>query len=740
MEPNKTDYKKYYMIGAVVYVIILLILLATLAGQVENPSLSFGAALGNAFSRINDYRFQAFYPITGKFGTVMIVTLVFWMALYLYILKEKQKYKMALGKESGSAKWNTNLKAFDKKRNYPYGKPEHSYEQNAIITQDVFLGLDGFKTQRNLNILVIGGSGAGKSRFFCKPNLLQADDKTSFVVTDPKGELLETTGQFLKDQGYKVVVFNLTDMAHTYRYNPFDYIRKEEDVLVLVNCLIKNTTPPDSHGGDPFWEKSETALLEAIFFYLWQHCEKEKRDFTHVMELLRECQVDEDKGDTVSEFDKKFIEIGNKNPQDLGYKSYQTFKMGAGKTLKSILISCAVRLNTFDIPAVANMIRTDLDNPELNINLMELGFEKTALFCVIPSADDTYNFIVSMMYSQLFETLYYYQEHGATWKGNEYSRLTHRVRFLLDEFCNIGQIPTFEKKLATMRSYGLSCAIIVQNKKQLEEMYDKKTEGLIGNCDTTLFLGSPEPETLKYISERLGNTTITARNTSQSKGRNGSYSESHNQTQRALMTPDEIGKMSEKNCIAFIRGYDPFFGPKYNYPDHPNYKYTADADDSKKYDLIALFKEIESNNLLKKEEETRKQLTAPEVEKEEVPPVVAITKNVIHDPMDSIANDLRIMMAKQEETFGSSTESNNINESGKKETVKTSNATIVQLSEKENSESDSSSRKELTPKSTEKTIKRDAKEDSTRDSLAMTFLEGDESSSNSDLFDGLDED
>lgn len=429
-------------------------------------------------------------------------------------------------------------------------------------------------------------NGAGKSRFYVKPNLLLASDDpnkgTSYVITDPSGELLESCGTFLKQKGYKIRVLNLTDMEHSSCYNPFDYINTEEDVLILINCLIKNTTPAGKGGGDPFWEKSETALLSALFFFLWKHRPEEERNFTSVMKLLRAANIDENDSSTESPLDKIFNEIGQNDPNDMGYKSYQTFRMGAGKTLKSILISAAVRLNSFEIPAVANMVTHDYLHPEKNLDLRQVGMEKTALFCIIPSADDTYNFIVAMMYYQLFSTLYYTYDHDK-------KQLNYPVRFMLDEFANIGQIPDFDKKLATMRKYKISCAIILQNLKQLEEMYDKKAEPLIGNCDTILFLGSSEASTLEYVSKKLGTTTVKVKNYSKSRGTTGSSSESENSTKRELMTPDEVGLMNTNDCILFLRGEKPFYGPKYKYEKHPNFKYTKDADESLKYDLPTEF-------------------------------------------------------------------------------------------------------------------------------------------------------
>ena len=591
MKPKKKNSEMMLIAIGCVWLLLMVLTAAASSATMADPTLNFFSAFLDSPSRISTMGLDAFRPSSSKFpSNAFMVTFVFGMAVLLYWINEKRNAHMLAGKESGSAEWNTDIRKYNETFTSPYGKPTVD-GKNAILTQDIFMGMNGKKTKRNLNTLVIGGAGAGKSRFYVKPNVLQDETDCNFVITDPSGELLESCGSFLEERGYKISVLNLTYMAASYCYNPFDYIRKEEDVPVLINCLIKNTTPPGSSKGDPFWEKSETALLTAIFFYLRYHRPANDRNFASVMKLLRAANIDEEDSSSQSPLDIIFESIGEKDKNDVGYKSYQTFRMGAGKTLKSILISAAVRLNSFEIPAVAALIRHDYEHEERNIDLKALGCsdQKMALFCILPQADDTYNFIVSMMYYQLFESLYYYAEH-------EEGGLKHPVRFMLDEFCNIGQIPDFDKKLATMRKYGLSCSIICQNKKQLEEMYDKKTEGIIGNCDEFLFLGSPEPDTQKYVSDRLGKTTITVRNSSRSQGRSSSSSSSYNQTGRELLTPDEVGRMPDTDCILFVRGELPFYGKKYDYVNHPNYKYTGDANKDNKYDIVKKFS-MEDNDI-----------------------------------------------------------------------------------------------------------------------------------------------
>ena len=592
MKPKKFNVVKVLGGMSVIYVIIAVMLEIATAAMKADKRISFISALSQVGARISKEGIGAFTPFNQQaFVQYLGIFTLFYVLICTYIIiQEKMKLRDVIGNEAGSAEWNNDLDGYNKKYTFPYGSPKRAYEENTILTDDVFMGLDGRKTQRNLNTLVIGGSGAGKSRFYVKPNILQAGyADTSFVVTDPSGELLESCGKFLKDKGYKVQVLNLTDMRHSFCYNPFDYIREPEDILILINCLIKNTTPPGQHGGDPFFEKAETALLQAIFFFLWEQRPPEDRNFSSVMQLLRAANVDENNSSGKTPLDNIFDEIGKNDPDNMGYKSYQTFRMGSGKTLKSILISAAVRLNAFEIPAVANMVNHDYKHPEKNIDLTKVGEEKTALFCIIPSADDTYNFIVAMMYYQLFSTLYYSYDHDK-------KPLKYPVRFMLDEFANIGQIPDFDKKLATMRKYKISCAIILQNLKQLEEMYDKKAEPLIGNCDEILFLGSSEASTLEYISKKLGKTTVRSRGTSSSKSSSsGSVSKSINQTGRELLTPDEVGLIKTTDCILFVRGEKPFFGPKYVYDNHPNYKYTADASSDNAYDLNEVFEEMEAN-------------------------------------------------------------------------------------------------------------------------------------------------
>lgn len=464
-------------------------------------------------------------------------------------------------------KWNTDFKKYNKIYSDPPKSQKNDGPKNLILSQNVKLNMDIRETRLNNNMLVIGDARSGKTRFIIEPNLLQAN--CSYCITDPSGEILASTGTFLEEQGYKIKVFNLVDMQKSNCYNPFNYIRDDQDVIQLINCLIKNTNN-GKKGGDPFWEKSETALLQAIIFYLIKHRPKEEHNFSNVMKLLRAATIDEDNPNTKSPLDLIYEQIGIEEPMDIGYKAYQTFKKSVGDKLNHVLNSCAVRLDVFNIMAVDNLTNKD------DIDLCSLGDEKQALF-IIPTTDATFNFLVSMMYSQLFETLYfhaetecpkgyyikdeknkmicfkgtkeeadaYIAEHPEYHKEKGSYRVAHHVRFMLEEFANIGLIPDFAQKLATMRKYELSCTIILQNLAQLKSLYkDYECECIIGNCAAIVFLGSRHLETLEYISKILNEKKVTT-------------------------TPTELSFMDDKKCIVMIRGLKPFFDDKYEYSKTP---------------------------------------------------------------------------------------------------------------------------------------------------------------------------
>ena len=580
MKPDLLINKMRFIFAGFCY--LLACFLSCHMGVVQENGGNFITILMQAVMHMSSNKFDISPTLYG-FKCWFFFTLIFAIACAFLVVEGQKAQKEAIGIEDGSARWNTDMAKFNRQYTDPKDSAVNDGAYNMILTDSVFLSMNTWQTRRNNNVMVIGGSGAGKSRFFVKPNLLQAN--CSYVITDPAGELLETQASFLERSGYKIKVFNLVEMKHSNCYNPFNYVRDDLGVLMLINCLIKNTNKDGQSGGDPFWEKSETALLQALMFYLIKYRPKEEQNFTSIMKLLRAAEVDENNPNVKSPLDRIFDEVQKRDPNSIALKQYMTFKMGAGKTLKSILISCSVRLTVFNMKEIEQLTGTD------DIDLGTVGDEKQALFVVIPAADDTYNFLVSMMYSQLFETLYF---HAETQCKNK--KLKYHVRFMLDEFANIGQIPEFTKKLATMRKYEISCSIILQNLAQLKAMYKDDWEGLIGNCDSFLFLGGQEYGTLEYLSKELGNTTIRSRSRSRSFGKGGG-SVSTQTKARPLMTPDEIMRMDNTKCICIIRGLYPFFSDKYDYPRHQNYRFTGDNDEKLLFDYRRKFNNEIKNNL-----------------------------------------------------------------------------------------------------------------------------------------------
>lgn len=502
-------------------------------------------------------------------------------ALLKYTSKKRLHRK---GEEHGSARWATEAEAkklADKKK-----AKKGEIDNNILLTQEVRMSLNTRQHRENLNVLVIGGSGSGKSRFYVKPNIMQLN--TSYVVTDPKGELLRSTGKLLEDNGYKIKVFNLIDMRNSHNYNPFAYVydRKTGElnksyVIKMVNVLMKNTKQEGASGGDQFWDDATKALLSALAFYLLEKGADNEKNFAWVMQLLKQAEVKEDEEDFESPLDIKFKELEAENPISMAVSYYKDFKKAAGETAKSILISCAVRLQAFNLPDVANLTHTD------TLELDKIGDEKTAVFVIIPSSDVTFNFLAAMMYTQLFDTLY----DTANFKYG--GRLPVHVRCLLDEFANIGTIPDFDKLLATMRSMEISANIIIQNIAQLKKMYDKSWEILTGNCDSLLFLGGKEASTTEMISKALGKETIDVVAQNRTKGhRNNSTSINNSIMGRELMTADELTVMPTDECILIVRAFHPFYCHKYDIEKHPNYQYLEDSDKNNAY-LIDNVKTLE---------------------------------------------------------------------------------------------------------------------------------------------------
>ena len=468
---------------------------------------------------------------------------------------ESSRPNLRPGVEHGSSSWG-NPRALN-------AQFAQSGSDNLILTQNVKLGLDSRKHRRNLNVLIIGGSGAGKTRFYAKPNLMQCN--TSFVVTDPKGELLRDVGGLLKDRGYRIKVLNLVEFTQSDCYNPFAYIRDEKDVLKLVTNLIRNTTPRNAQSGDPFWEKSETALLEAILFFLLSEAPEEEQNFSMVMTMLEFADVKEEDSSYQSPLDLLFASLEKTQPDHIAVKQYKVYKQAAGKTAKSILISLAVRLAAFNL----RQIKSLTDRDELKID--RLGEEKTALFAVIPDNDTSLCYIIGMLYTQIFQELYYRADHIHN------GRLPVHVHFILDEFANVALPEDFERCLATMRSREISASIIIQNLAQIKALFKDTWETITGNCDSLLYLGGNETTTHEYISKMLGKETIDTQSHGQSKGRNGSYSTNTQRAGRELMTADEVRLLDNANALLFLRGAHPVCDKKYDLLRHPNITGTVDG-------------------------------------------------------------------------------------------------------------------------------------------------------------------
>ena len=490
---------------------------------------------------------------TPKFMLVSLLLYGCGIALY-YSSRENRRP----GEEYGSARWG-DPKALCQK----YMDHQHK-EANIILTQRVRLGMDGYKTQRNMNILVIGGSGSGKTRYFCKPGLYSAN--CSYLVTDPKGELLKAAGGLLLSLGYEVRVFNLIDPEQSDCYNPFVYVREEKDVLSLIDNLIKNTTPRNASSNDPFWEKAEVALDSALMLYLIHEAPQDEQNFETMIYMMNFADVREEDEQYRSPLDMLFRALEEEQPAHVAVKQYKVFKQAAGKTAKSILVTAAVRLAAFNIPQYAAM--TSMDEMDFG----SLGERKRAIFCVIPVNDSSMNYLVGMLYTQCFQELY----RRADLKYN--GRLPVPVRVIQDEWANVAQPESYPKILATCRSYNIGLNIIVQNVQQIKALYEKEHESIIGNCDTLLFLGGGnEPASLEFIVKLLGRETLATRTRGLTKGRNGSSTTNYQQTGRDLMTIDEVRKLDTNKAILFIRGEDPVIDRKYNLKRHPNIKLTSDG-------------------------------------------------------------------------------------------------------------------------------------------------------------------
>ena len=485
--------------------------------------------------------------------TIDIFLIIYVLGVGMYLSSAKN-YRRT--EEYGSAKWanpNTVCKKY----------ANRDYFANKVFSQNVRMGLDGKKHRRNLNTVVIGGSGAGKTRFYAKPNIMQCN--TSFVVLDPKGEIIRSVGHLLEENGYVIKVIDLIDMSKSLGYNPFHYIQSDKDVLKLITNLIRNTTPKGSSTNDPFWEKSETALLEALMLYLYHYAPKDEQNFTMVMEMLNYAVVKEDEEDYESPLDELFKRLEMIDSNSLALKQYKIYKQAAGKTAKSILISVGVRLAAFNLEELASLTKYD------EMELEQIGERKTALFAIIPDNDSTFNFVVGMLYTQLFQMLYYQADYV---HGGE---LPVPVHFLMDEFANVALPDEFDKLLSTMRSRQIFVSIILQNLAQIKALYKDSWESILGNCDETYYLGGNEQSTHKYISELLGKETLDTNTYGKSEGRSGNYSTNYQQTGRELLTADEVRLLNNNYGLLFIKGERPVKDKKYDLLKHPNIKQTLDG-------------------------------------------------------------------------------------------------------------------------------------------------------------------
>ena len=521
MPIRKSNDTLFYLFGTIPVIWLALLLAQSLGGGLPELLRNLTSALEQPTNIVWTDK---------SLPTILICLAAYGMAVLLYRTNQGRTRD---GEEHGSAVWATPASV----------NAQFAQKDSIPLTQHVRLGLDTHKHRRSLNVLVIGGSGAAKTRSFVLPNILTAN--TNYVITDPKSEVLLATGGYLKEQGYDVRVLNLVNLEQSDGYNPFRYLRDEKDVLKLVNNLIQSTTPKGSHESDPFWTKAETALLQAIILMLFQEAPEYEQNFSMVMRVLEYAEVREEDEGHVSPLDLLFESIERRKPDSVAVRQYKVFKLAAGKTAKSILVSTAVRLAPFNLPQIQAL--TDHDD----MDLYTLGEKKVALYAVIPDNDNTLNFLVSLLYAQAFQALYYSADqihHGP---------LPRHVRFVLDEFAAM-PLPGFTRELATMRSRSISASVIIQNMAQIKELYKDSWETIPGNCDTILYLGGNESSTHKYVSEMLGKATIDTKTHGQTKGKSGSYSTNFQMSGRELLTPDEVRKLDNRYALLFIRGAAPY--------------------------------------------------------------------------------------------------------------------------------------------------------------------------------------
>ncbi len=485
--------------------------------------------------------------------TILIFIVAYIMGISIYLSSQKNYRRR---EEHGSAKWGIAREVNKKYKQMPISN-------NKILTQNVGLGLNGKKHRRNLNVLVCGGSGAGKTRFYCKPNIMQTN--TSFVVLDPKGEIVRDLGHLLEKSGYEVKVLDLINMEKSHCYNPFVYLKSDNDVQKLVTNLFKATTPKGSSSNDPFWDTAASMLLLALVFYLKYEAPEEEQNFPMVMELLRAGEVHEDDDTYLSPLDVLFNKLESREPEHIAVKYYRDYRSGSAKTLKSIQITLASRLEKFNLESLASLTMVD------ELDLPSLGEKKTALFALIPDNDTSFNFLVSILYTQLFQQLFFLADHK--YGGS----LPVHVHFVMDEFANVSLPDDFDKILSVMRSREVSVSIILQNLAQLKALFEKQWESIVGNCDEFLYLGGNEQSTHKYVSELLGKETIDLDTHGKSTGHSGNYSTNYQISGRELLTPDEVRLLDNRYALLFIRGERPIMDFKYDILKHPNVAKTTDG-------------------------------------------------------------------------------------------------------------------------------------------------------------------
>lgn len=528
--------------------------------------------LGVVFLNFN-MAFQNPFPSFHIYDIAAGITCAVALKLFVYY-KGKNAKKYRQGIEYGSARWGT------AKDIEPFIDPV--FEKNIILTQTERLTMNSRPKQpkyaRNKNVIVIGGSGSGKTRFYVKPQLMQMTPNVSYVCTDPKGTIIVECGTMLKNGGYTIKALNTINFKKSMRYNPFHYIRSEKDILKLVNTIIANTKGEGEKSGEDFWVKAERLLYCALIGYIYYEAPEEEQNFATLLEFINASEAREDDEEFKNAVDELFEELEQEEPEHFAVRQYKKYKLAAGKTAKSILISCGARLAPFDIKELRDLMSED------EMELDKLGTQKTALFVIISDTDDTFNFVVAIMYSQLFNLL-------CDTADDEFGgRLPYHVRLLLDEFSNIGQIPKFDKLIATIRSREISASIILQSQSQLKTIYKDAAETILGNCDTMLFLGGKESSTLKEISETLGKETIDLYNTSDTRGQSRSYGLNYQKTGKELMSRDELAVMDGSKCILQLRGVRPFFSDKFDITKHKRYKELADYDKKNSFDMEAYMK------------------------------------------------------------------------------------------------------------------------------------------------------